>query len=249
MNFIIDNKEWIFSGIGVFLLGLLIGWIREIRKNGFKEYKDGFFIPNTLSFFRHGDLDEYKVPLIARRIMSVKSLRNKKLLIKYPIFTTGTLDAAVSLSDPGRMKLIQPSEVESHNSIEIISRKNAQYLIVSESKRTSFPTKMCNPPSEFNKVIHSLVENRIKTEKHDFCGTRVIAHTRSLRIIVEFSSKFKPNFVHPIQIDENGNIIRDEKSTDFIMATQRDGTLFIVDLHEPEVNSGVYVWWEWPDIT
>lgn len=249
MDWLIENKEWLFSGIGVFLLGLLLGGIHQLSKNGLTEFIDGYYVPNTLSYFRHSTLVGTYVALTARRIMSIHALRTKKLLIKYPIFSTGTLENAVSLSDPGCMKLIKPNEVEGYNSLEIVAKRKEQYLIASESKRIVYPDKMCNAPSEFNKVIHSLIKHRITSPKHEFNGTRVVAKTRSLRIIVEFDPTFKPDYVHPIQIKEDGNIMRDEKSSDFVMAVRKDGTLFILDLHRPDVNSGVYLWWKWPELS
>ncbi|WP_373330684.1 hypothetical protein [Salmonirosea aquatica] len=33
MNWIIDNKEWIFSGIGVFIIGIVITFMTRERKN------------------------------------------------------------------------------------------------------------------------------------------------------------------------------------------------------------------------
>jgi plastocyanin domain-containing protein len=33
MEWIIKNKDWIFSGIGVFILGLIINWFRKGKSN------------------------------------------------------------------------------------------------------------------------------------------------------------------------------------------------------------------------
>ena len=246
MTWFIDGVTSILSAIIVFFLGVLVGWFRRFKEIGIKNYRDGFTIPNTHTYFRHGRLDDNRVPLTVRKIMSIKCLKTKELSIGYPVFTTGKIDESVSLSDPGRMELTKPNEIEGRNSLNITGKRNTQYLIVVESKRTVFPNIMCNHPDD--KVLASLIKKRIKTENHDFCGTRIIARTSSLRIIVEFSNSFKPDFVHPIQINEHGEIIRDEKSTDFVTAVRKDGTLFILDLHQPELNSGVYVWWEWPNL-
>mgnify|MGYP001328530245 CR=1 FL=1 len=34
MNWLIENKEWVFSGVGVFVLGLIITWLARHRGTG-----------------------------------------------------------------------------------------------------------------------------------------------------------------------------------------------------------------------
>lgn len=245
-----EHVKWVFSGIGVFVLGLIIGLIREAFKNDatFANYRIGYIIPNTLSYFRHGVLIDEEVRLVVRRILSIKMLRSTNINIRFPVYTTGTIDAAVSLSDPGRMNLIKHGEVEAFNSIDINGKRGCQYLVVTESGRTSFPDKRCNVPSQHNRVLISLIDKRIKMERHDFSGTRIVGSTQSVRLIVEFDDSYHPDILHPIQIGKDGAILRDEKSSDFVVAKQNNNTLFILDLHNPEPESGVYLWWEWPPL-
>ena len=250
MNWLLDNKEWVFSGIGVFLLALFAEILRRLGIAGIASHIEGYYVPATLSHFRHeAPLANGKVTLTARRITSISALRSKVIRIQYPLHTRGSIKTAVSLSDPGRMRMIQPGNHEASNCLDIVARRGQHYLVVSESTRSVPVQDIGKEPSEHNVVLHNLFTSRLKQgDRRDYAGTRVFSKTDSVRLILEFPKGFGPDIVNPIQIGEHGSIIRDEKSKDFVMASHKDNTVFILDLRKPRRGSGVYLWWEWPSI-
>ena len=173
--------------------------------------------------------------------------RNKRIEINYPVFATGKIEESHSLSDPERMRLVKGGEKEGIESIEILAEKNRNYLIVSESNRTTNINKI-NKPSTHDKVLSTLYSKCLVGERQGWAGICIVARTKSARIIVEFSKDFKPDNVNPVQISKSGKIIRDEHSSDFVKVGQNDKTLFILDLAAPELESGIYLWWNWPEL-
>ena len=249
-GFEVEHIQWVFSGVGVLILGAIFERVREAIKNGvtISDFKAGYVLPNTLSYFSHGRPNGENVSLVARRIISVKMLRTKKIKIRFPVFSMGTIDGAISLSDPDRMNLVKKGETESFNRLEINGgKRGSQYLVVTESQRHIYPKWSRSRPSQYNIVLTSLFDERLKKgDRRDFAGTRIIGTTLSVRLIVEFDESYHPQILHPIQIDKDGSILRDERSSDFIIARRNNNTLFILDLYNPEPESGVYFWWDWP---
>jgi len=249
IQWIIDNKEWLFSGIGVTLL-LGAGYIlKSIYHFKLGVLIDGYYIPSSLSYFRHQALDETddSVTLDVRRIISVHATRKKKINIEYPLNTQGAIEAATSISDPNTMEVINPGQSTGKNSITINAKRGNQYIIASESVRKVWPFKESEKAQKDNIVIRKLQTERLTSNQHDFVGTRVIGKTNTQRIVVEFDKAYKPNSIEVIQIGKNGEILRDERSADFIKTEKNDGRVFVVELHNPEPESGIYVWWKWPN--
>jgi hypothetical protein len=247
MNWLNENKDWIFSGVGVFFVTVLYSYIKEIRKASWKAYHKGYHFPNTLSYWCYHKPEGELIKQDSRRIICMRATRNKRIEINYPIFATGEIVESHSLSDPERMRLVKAGEKEGIESIEILAEKNRDYLIVSESKRTSNINKI-NKPSANDRVRSTLYSKCLVVERPGFAGISIVARTKSVRIIVEFSNDFKPKNVNPVQIADSGKIIRDEHSSDFVKVGQNDRTLFILDLADPELGSIVYLWWNWPEL-
>ena len=247
MDWIINNKEWLFSGAGITALGVIWFLGQKVYQLSWKYYRVGYFIPNSLSYFRHGNIADGKIEVSAKRIISVHAVKNKVVNIEYPINTIGSIETTLSLSDPGTMQVVEPGQNTGKNAIQITAKKGAQYIVASESTRTVSPLEVNKIPQRDNLVISSLVNTRLKTKKHDFVGSRVIGKTSTQRIVVEFSQEYVPEFVNVVQISKSGEIIRYEKSNDFIIAKHKNGYLFVIELSSPEEESGIYVWWEWPE--
>ena len=57
MNFIVENREWIFSGIGVFFISLFIGIVRHKRKVKHNSSSDITNISRTVT--QYGDKSIY----------------------------------------------------------------------------------------------------------------------------------------------------------------------------------------------
>lgn len=53
MQWIIDNKEWVFSGIGVFALTLLVGFFVRNKSTTKQTQKSG---PNSINYQAGGDI-------------------------------------------------------------------------------------------------------------------------------------------------------------------------------------------------
>jgi len=244
MDWIIENKEWIFSGIGIFILGFLFTLIKTYQDIAIKNIFNGYYFPISLSYFCYGSPSNGKIPHISRRILSVCALRNKKISIKWPVYSAGSIESGVSLSDPGRMKMIKSSDHEGKYNLEIVAEKGCHYLVISETK-INISLNESKTPSEHNKVLYTLFTKRNFTNKNSFSGTRIIGKTDTVRIIIEFSGSIKPIRVNPIQIDSSGKIIRDEKNKDFVIAEHLNETYFVMDLRKPKEGSGIYLWWEW----
>ncbi len=242
------NKDWLFSGAGITALAIIWFLSKELYKLSWKYRRVGFFIPHSLSYFRHSELNNNCVNLKAKRIVSIHAVANKSITIQYPVNTVGKLNSAISVSDPGTMQVLEPGQNSGMNSIKIKAQKGAQYIVASESDRTVSPFETNRKPQKENLVISTLIKTRVSSAAHDFVGSRVIGRTNTQRIVVEFSENYKPNHLNVVQISEDGSILRDEKSNDFIKANHKNGSLFVVELHSPEENSGLYVWWEWPEI-
>lgn len=215
--------------------------------------KIGYYCPSTLSYYRHGPLCGEEVDLIVRRILTVRVAdSNRDILVQYPVFTTGGMNASYSLSDPERMTVLDRGENSGYAKLNISKGKvGSQHLVASESNRTSYPWKKSNRPSAENVVINSLLEKRITSDDRDFSGTRIVAKTSHVRLIVEFDKEFCPSAVHPIQISQDGEILRDERSHDFVLLkpeeSKRKSQIFVLDLENPDPLSGVYLWWTWPE--
>lgn len=247
MGWLSENKDQLFSGIGVTVL--LVFWYlsKELYKLSWKYCRSGYYIPNSLSYFSHSDLEDGTVIVKAKRIVSVHAVRNKTISIQYPINTAGKIKSTLSLSDPGTMQVVEPGQNTGKNSVSIMAKRNSQYIVASESERQVFPFKENTKPQKDNIVMHTLHTERLTKPQCDFVGARVIGKTQTQRIVVEFSKNFKPAFVKVIQINAKGEVIRDERSPDFISASHQEGTLFVYELHSPEEGSGIYLWWEWPE--
>ena len=246
MTWINENKDWLFSGAGITALVIIWHLSKELYKLSWKYRKAGYFIPNSLSYFRHGELIGELVELKAKRIVSVHAVANKNVSIDYPVNTIGNIESAMSVSDPDTMQIIDPGQNTGQNSLEIKAKQGNQYIVASESTRSVSPYKENKKPKKENIVISSLVEKRLTTSRHDFVGARVIGKTNTQRIIVEFSESYKPDFLNVIQISKDGEVLKDENSKEFVQATHKNGCLCIVELHSPEPDSGIYIWWEWP---
>lgn len=247
MQWIIENKDWLFSGIGVAALTIIWYLSKKLYQLSWKYHGDGYFVPASLSYFSHSGIVNGKVKVKAKRIVSVHAVKDKEICIEYPINTIGRIDSTLSLSDPGTMQVLEPGQNTGRDTVKIKSKKGRQYIVASESTRTISPLDENKKPQEDNVIIYTLFKSRLTTRRHDFVGARVIGKTNTQRIVVEFSEDYKPDNVNVVQISKSGEIIRDERSEDFIMASHKKGYLFIVELSNPEEGSGIYVWWEWPE--
>ena len=53
MQWIIDNKEWIFSGIGIFIISLIVGFFGKKQQTSKQIQKSG---PNSTNYQAGGDI-------------------------------------------------------------------------------------------------------------------------------------------------------------------------------------------------
>lgn len=243
---------WAFSGIGCALFGYLINVIQRYFEKGLKAYRMGYYSPNTIVYFSHGSLKEDNtLDVRARRIMTLCSLKNTSFKVSYPITTRGTINSTTSLSHPDMMNLVSEKK-GGINSIEIDGAVRNQYFIIaSESDRTITPGIIKNRPGYADKVLTTLFEKRLDQGlNRDFSGTRIVAKTDAVKLMVEFDPECCPERVYPIHISEDGVILRGEENNDYISpkySSSNQRPFFIYRLNSPEINSGFYLWWEWPD--
>jgi hypothetical protein len=247
LSWLNENKEWLFSGVGMLVLTQVVPLVKEIVKIGPKEYRKGYYFTNILANFRYHKPKGQVLKQDTRKIISMCATQNKLIEITYPVFATGKIVESHSVSDPGRMEMPEAGETSGIESIKIQAEKKRNYLIVSENKRSSRMDKI-NKPDARDLRLSCLYSTRVVDVGKGWAGTVIIARTKSVRVIVEFSNDFKPETVNPVQISDLGKVIRDERHSDFVMASENDKTLFILDLANPQLESGVYLWWSWPEL-
>ena len=243
---------WAFSGIGVYLLGYLTRLLYERLEKGLAAYREGYFCPHTLTYFSHGPQSpDGSVYLNTKRIMTLKALRSTSFEVSYPVKTRGKIDQALSLSHPNMMSIVKKDNSD-RNTLQIEGATQGQYFIVaSESERTITPDTIRSRPSSCDKVLTTLFERRLDQGVNlDFAGTRIVAKTDAVKLIVEFDPSNCPDEVFPINIAEDGTILREENNGDFIAAkntTQNQRPFFVYRLNNPPLRSGFYLWWKWPE--
>lgn len=244
MNWILENKEWLFSGAGIFLIGLLLGNLKEVFYFLNFNFKQGYIISNTLSYFRYSDTGNLDYTIDSRRIMSIISLRNREINVDFPIYTSGIIDMSYSLSDPLRMEINRTGVNAGFYNLKIQGKFMKNFLVVSETRRILNYQDQTRPNRD-NIVLYRLFSERIPDNNYSFCGTRIVSKTGNAKIIVEFLGNKKPTRFGAIQISKTGKIIKDENSSKFSIVIKDGNQLAILETKNPIKDSGVYLWWQW----
>ena len=246
MKWIAENAEWIFSGSGVALFGFIGGCIPYILRFFYKKFKKGdHIVHSSNSYFTYVCDGPEHLQLHSRRIVLIHSFSNKKLHVSYPINTEGKILKIFSITDPGIMKQIAPSSISGLNQIEIHAQKNHNYVIGSGSTRRLDPfAPMLEPNQNLNML--TLFKERLQDHNRGYVGSRVLNNTNLHSISIQFDPCFLPKRVKAIQISNQGEILRDERSCDFLLAADMGSGFASVSLLNPENDSTLFLWWEWP---
>ena len=244
MNWISENKEWLFSGVGVFLIGLLIGNLKKVLYFLRFNLKQGYIISNTISYFRYSDNGGLDYTIDSRRIMSITTLRNREVRVDFPIYTSGILDSSYSLSDPLRMEITRTGDNAGFYNLKIQGKFMKTFLVVSETRRVLNYNSQTRPNRD-NTVLYTLFSERIPDNNYSFCGTRIVSKTGNAKIIAEFIGDKKPSRFGAIQISKAGKILTDDNSSKFSKVIKDGNQLAILETRNPTKDSGVYLWWQW----
>ncbi len=211
------------------------------------QYTTGEFdTPVSITHFAQGPVSESgEYNLVARRFTTIRSLGGGDLRVCIPMFSHGKIKSAISLSDPDRMSAYTSSSAEGLCEIEILSSKPGEYfLIVLESEREVKIGAPHQKPNPSNLIMRTLLEKVLRSNLYSFFGTRTIAPTQYVRIVLQFAKGSKPKRLHPVEVTKHGVIVNRE----FVVADLPERDIYVAELQNPETGGGVYIWWKWDNV-
>lgn len=190
------------------------------------------------------------VELQIRTLLSIKSLKDGDIHITTSLYSQGRIEPSFATSEPGRTNsnIVLEKDGDSNNykgHIDInlfATEKYDPFMIVLGTKHTVQLGDEQKPPirSE-DPILWQLYSEIINSNHHAFVGTRITSPTDYVRFIIDFEPELVPTHLYAILIDS------DLKKIDPKPIVARMDSSVIYEFNSPKIESGLYVWWEWPN--
>ncbi|MCI5125269.1 MAG: hypothetical protein D3925_12540 [Candidatus Electrothrix sp. AR5] len=213
------------------------------RQRGNGNTDDKFDIPSMLVSYKYGEKDkEGFFDYESLRVYTLRALSTEDFLFVIPKRSTNKVERDVSVSD------ITDTKTEGIGTYSSISQKvyrnnyfGKHYINVSMSKWRVRPGIRSKPNPE-DIIQNTLYDKILLNEKHDYIGTRIVAKTERLRILINFNRReHVPKQVLMVQIYEDGTFKEKEPRVEIV----EEKKLVIVEVDKLDSHSGIYVHWIW----
>lgn len=203
-----------------------------------------YTIPSTLIQFEHSEVDEKnEILLKVLRVSTICFTKDGDVDVSTTMRSTSKISSCRSISNPINTSSYGIGDSKGGHKVKFHAvKKGQEEIIVFESVRSLSYGKDKKVVFEEDEIMKMLFSSILVTEYHQFAGTRILAPTDRIRILLIFSSQLFPDKIETVQINSRGQ-------TETLIARKelcRERNLWIIEFDNPKLGCGVYAYWIWP---